>query len=60
MNPREPKQLPPNWPFDTAEEFAEHAQLQSRGYALLRQANQLHQDAYQRLREKRAREGVQP
>lgn len=59
MSPREPRQLPPNWPFATAEEFAEHAQLQSRGYALLRQATQLRLDAYQKLREKRAREGAQ-
>ena len=33
--------LDDNWPFDTAEEAAEYADIRSRGYALLREAHEL-------------------
>ncbi|SDX52310.1 hypothetical protein [Lysobacter enzymogenes] len=51
MAEREQRQLPPNWPFATAEELAAHRDLQQRGYALLRQAHERFSDAHERRRE---------
>jgi len=33
--------LDDNWPFDTAEEAAQYADIRSRGYAMLREAHDM-------------------